>query len=58
MGKRPIRKARRKVRREKVKTLAQRWRENFQDAMVELDQRVKKLEEIVMPISASADRSA
>ena len=46
--KRPIRKARRKARRAKVKTELDRWRESIYAQMMELEKRVSELEVAVM----------
>ena len=47
MSKRPQRKARRKARRAKVKTEIERWRESIYAQMLDLDKRVRSLEETV-----------
>ena len=47
MTKRPERKARRKARRAKVKTEIERWRESIYAQMLDLDKRVRSLEETV-----------
>jgi hypothetical protein len=46
-SKRPIRKARRKARRAKVKTEIDAWREKMHDYLLDLDKRLSTLEETV-----------
>ncbi len=47
MGRRPIRKARRRTRRARVKTEIDAWREKIHDYLLDLDKRLSGLEETV-----------
>jgi hypothetical protein len=50
MSKRPIRKARRKARRAKVKTEIDSWREAINEVLMDLDKRMTALEETVAAV--------